>query len=72
MSDLKKLTDLVIKFRDDRNWKQFHNHKDVAISLSLEASGVLEHIQWKSKKEVEEYIVGHKSEIGDELADVLY
>lgn len=30
--------DLVLKFRDDRNWKQFHNPKDLAISISLEAS----------------------------------
>jgi len=62
----------IIEFRDARNWKQFHNPKDCAISLSLEASEVLEHFQWKSKEEMEEHIKTHKDEIGEELADVLY
>ena len=72
MGQIKELTDKIIDFRDARVWKQFHNPKDVAISLSLEAGEVLEHFQWKSKEEIEEYIIGHKEEIGDELADVLY
>ena len=36
----------IIKFRDDREWKQFHNPKDLAISISLEASELLEVFQW--------------------------
>lgn len=36
----------VLKFRDDRNWKQFHNPKDMAISISLEANELLEIFQW--------------------------
>jgi len=62
----------IIKFRNARKWKQFHNPKDLAISLSLEASEVLEHFQWKSKEEVEEYVKNNKNEIGKELADVFY
>lgn len=42
------------------------------MSLVLEAAEVLEHFQWKSKEEIEEYITFHKQEVGDELADVLY
>ena len=38
--------DKVLKFRDDRNWRQFHNPKDLAISLSLEAAELLEVFQW--------------------------
>jgi NTP pyrophosphatase (non-canonical NTP hydrolase) len=72
MSDLKELTDLIIKYRDARDWKQFHNPKDIAISLSLETSEVLEHFQWKNEKEMEEHIKNHKKELGEELADVLY
>lgn len=72
MSDLERLTAQIIEFRDARDWKQFHNPKDLAISLSLEASEVLEHFQWKSKEEMEKYVVGSKQEIGEELADVLY
>lgn len=39
---MKKITSEIIKFRDDRNWKQFHYPKDLALSLSLEASELLE------------------------------
>lgn len=72
MSELKALTQKILKFRNNRDWKQFHNPKDMAISLVLEASEVLEHTQWKSKEELEEYIKTHKKDIGEELCDVLY
>lgn len=72
MSNLNKLTEQVISFRDARDWKQFHNPKDCAISLSLEASEVLEHFQWKNKDEIDSYIKSHKDDISEELADVLY
>lgn len=70
MDQIKVLTKKLIDFRDSRDWKQFHNPKDVAISLSLEASEVLEHFQWKGKEEIEQYIKTNKNEIGEELADV--
>jgi dCTP diphosphatase len=69
---IKALTDLVTKFRDARDWAQFHNPKDMAISLSLEASELLEHFQWRSPQEVEIYLQQHKAEVAEELADVLY
>lgn len=72
MSEIKLLTASITKFRDERDWKQFHNPKDLAISLTLEAAEVLEHFQWKSPKEIEEHIIKNKAEIGEELADVLY
>lgn len=72
MSDIKKLTKKIIAFRDARDWKQFHNPKDVALSLILEASEVLEHFQWKNEKEIAAYIRKHKKDIGEELADTLY
>lgn len=68
---MKKLTKKIIAFRNARDWKQYHKPKDVAISLSLEAAEVLEHFQWKSEKEIGKYVIEHKAEIGDELADVL-
>lgn len=71
MSDIKALAKKIIEFRDEREWKQFHKPKDLAISLALEAAEVLEHFQWKSEKEIESYIKTNKEEIGDELADVL-
>ena len=70
MGDIKTLTEKIRKFRDERDWKQFHNHKDMALSLVLEASEVLEHFQWKSLDEVEQHSVSAKAEIAEELADV--
>jgi NTP pyrophosphatase (non-canonical NTP hydrolase) len=71
MATVKDLTKKIIDFRDARDWKQFHNPKDLSLSLVLEASEVMEHFQWKNAKEVKKYTVEAKEEIGDELADVL-
>lgn len=68
MSEIKELTEKVVQFRDDRNWKQFHNPKDIAISLSLEASELLENFQWKNSDEA---LSKNKENIKDELADVI-
>lgn len=60
--------DMVIKFRDDRNWRQFHNPKDLAISLSLEAAELLEVFQWSGE---DLQCADKKEKIEEELADVL-
>lgn len=70
MSEIKVITEKIKKFRDERDWEQFHNHKDMALSLVLEAVEVLEHFQWKSQSEVEKHGTACKDEIADELADV--
>ena len=70
MSNIQQITEKIKKFRDARDWKQFHNHKDVALSLVLEATEVLEHFQWKSPTEVEQHGKECKDELADELADV--
>ena len=70
MSDINKITEKIKKFRDERDWLQFHNHKDMALSLVLEAAEVLEHFQWKSPNEVASHGKMHKDEISEELADV--
>lgn len=69
---INKLTERIITFRNARDWKQFHNPKDVSLSLVLEASEVMEHFQWKNKEEMEKHVVEAKEEISDEIADVLY
>lgn len=58
----------ILEFRDNRNWKQFHNPKDLAISISLEAAELLESFQWSGEDVVCE---GKKKQIREELADVL-
>ena len=60
--------DMILKFRDDRDWKQFHNPKDLAISISLEAAELLEVFQW-SGSDVSADIKMDK--IKEELADVI-
>lgn len=70
MDTIEDSTKSIIAFRNARDWKQFHNPKDIALSLVLEATEVLEHFQWKNKEEVEKYVIEHKADIGEELADV--
>lgn len=70
MSEIKDITKKIIKFRDERDWMQFHDPKNMAVSLMLEASELLEHFQWKTKEEVEKYVADNKSEIKDEIADI--
>lgn len=57
----------IYKFRDSRDWKQFHNPKDLAISLSLEAAELLENFQWSSSDEA---VLKRLEHIKEELADV--
>lgn len=55
----------VLKFRDERDWEQFHNSKDLALAISIEASELLELFLWKDEREVNEI------KLKEELADVL-
>jgi NTP pyrophosphatase (non-canonical NTP hydrolase) len=57
----------INQFRDDRNWRQFHNEKDLALSISLEAAELLEIYQWKTAEEGNQAL----DHIKEELADVL-
>ena len=63
----------VLAFRDERDWKQFHNPKDLAISITLEAAELLEHFQWKRPGEVEAFLAReeNRKRLGEEMADVL-
>ncbi|MCR5327815.1 MAG: nucleotide pyrophosphohydrolase [Saccharofermentans sp.] len=60
--------DMILKFRDDRDWKQFHNPKDLAISISLESAELLEVFQWSGSDVSGE---NKKDKIKEELADVI-
>lgn len=71
-NDLQTLQDLAIKFRDDRDWKQYHNPKDSAISLCLEAAELLEHFQWRNGVDLEKHLTDSREEVADEICDVLY
>ena len=65
MSQLKDLEQLLVNFRDERDWKQFHNPKDLAVALSIEAGELLEAFLWKDAEEAK------IEKVKEELADVL-
>lgn len=60
----------IIAFRDARNWKQFHNPKDLAISISLEAAELLEVFQWTGS-DTEVDTEKKEAKVREELADIL-
>lgn len=60
----------IRKFRDERDWMQFHDPKNLSVSIVIEAAELLEHFQWKDQKEVEKYLKANKEEIADEIADI--
>lgn len=63
----------IKKFRDDRDWMKFHDPKNMATAVSIEASELLEHFLWKTPEEVEQYLQNkkNKEEVSDEIADVM-
>lgn len=71
-ADIAELQRKILAFRDARNWQQFHNPKDMAISLLLEASELLEHFQWKNADETARHVADKKEDVSDEMADVFY
>ncbi|XKG65881.1 nucleotide pyrophosphohydrolase [Mesobacillus maritimus] len=67
-SDLDKVRQTILDFRDQRGWKEYHNEKDLALSISLEANELLENFQWKSSAEA---VRDSEQNIKEEMADVL-
>ena len=57
-------------FRDARDWRQFHNPKDMAIAISVESAELLEHFLWKSARQIEQSVATRKEQISDEIADI--
>jgi NTP pyrophosphatase (non-canonical NTP hydrolase) len=69
---LPELAKLAIAFRDERDWKQFHNPKDMALSLVLESAELLELMQWKNGPELKEHLARNREKLAEELSDVLF
>jgi NTP pyrophosphatase (non-canonical NTP hydrolase) len=67
------LKKLVAKFRDDRDWKKYHNPKDLAISISIESNELLELFQWKNLDDIQKLLENpdYLKRIKNELADVI-
>ncbi len=71
-----QLDDLIakaLKFREERDWKQYHSARNVALSISLEAAELLEIFQWKTDDEAKELVNDsvQRENIADELSDIL-
>ena len=61
----KETIEKILQFRNDRDWEQFHNSKDLSLALSVEASELLELFLWKGNEDVA------PERLKEELADVL-
>lgn len=64
MTDNEEIIEALLKFRNERDWEQFHNPKDLALAINVEAGELLELFLWKKPEDA------HKDKIKDELADV--
>ena len=67
MSEILEITKALVDFRDERDWKQFHDTKNLALALSIEVAELNELFLWKTNKESEEV---DKERLKEELADV--
>lgn len=70
---LTELSHLIVAFRDERDWRQFHTPRQLSAALAIEAAELQEKMLWSSDREVDEYLEtkeGHRA-VSDELADVL-
>lgn len=71
---LQDLIDLQVKFRDEHDWQQFHNPKDLAIDISIEAGELLEHFLWQNIEVHQKKIQINpefRTEIENELSDII-
>ena len=65
MNDIQQLTEILRRFRDERDWAQFHNAKDLALALNIEAAELLEVFLWKTSEQAD------IDSVKEELADVI-
>lgn len=69
-NDIEELRQKILKFREERDWKQFHNPKNLSMSIAIEASELMEIYQWLSLEDSVEYSKKHKKEIEEEVGDI--
>jgi NTP pyrophosphatase (non-canonical NTP hydrolase) len=64
MKDIEEITQELLKFRNERDWEQFHNPKDLALAINVEAGELLELFLWKNSENA------NAEKVKEELADV--
>ncbi len=68
---LDELTERIVAFRDERDWKQYHSPRNLAASISIEAAELLELFQWSSDESADRDVEERRSDLERELADIL-
>lgn len=68
--DIEEMLVKIRKFRDERDWMQFHDPKNMAISISIEAAELLQEFQWKSNAQVQAHVKENATRVKDEMADI--
>lgn len=69
--EIDNIINMLLKFRRERDWEQFHRPKELAISIVLEAAELLEEFQWKTDKEIKKYLdKGGLENVKEEIADI--
>jgi len=64
MTDIEQITKAIVEFRNERDWEQFHNPKDLALAISIESAELLELFLWKEADEA------NTEKVKEELADI--
>lgn len=67
---IEALTSEIRAFRDARDWKQFHNPKELAVAITAEAGELLQHFVWQSAEQSDRRVVERRAEVESEIADV--
>jgi NTP pyrophosphatase (non-canonical NTP hydrolase) len=71
MSDsISELTAQIQTFVDDRDWRKFHNAKDLAVAIAAEAGELMQHFVWQQNEQIEKRLEKNRAEIASEIADV--
>jgi len=70
--EIQELTQTIKRFRDERDWRQYHHPKDLAIALSIEAAEVQEIFRFKSPAQIDAELPQLKKALANELADCLF
>lgn len=67
---IQQLTSEICAFRDARDWKAFHNPKEMAVAIAAEAGELLQHFVWQSPEQSEDRVATRQAELASEMADV--
>ena len=71
MSDsISELTARIQDFVDAREWRKYHNAKDLAVAIAAEAGELMQHFVWQQEEQIEKRLENHREEIASEIADV--